>query len=104
MSIDLTNLSLQELKALHKQVGREIDGYAERKKREAMAELENVARSHGFSLDELTGAKTSRKRAPAQAKFANPEDGSQTWTGRGRKPRWVEAALKSGKSMGDLAI
>ena len=58
----------------------------------------------GFSLDEIVGAKVARKRAPAKAKYANPANRAETWTGRGRKPRWVEAALKSGKSLDDLAI
>ena len=30
------------------------------------------------------------------AKYANPDDLSETWTGRGRKPRWLTAKLKAG--------
>ncbi len=104
MAIDLSDLSLKELKALHAQVAREIDGYVERKKREAVKELEDVAKSLGYSLDELVSAKTVRKRAPAKPKYANPANKSETWTGRGRRPRWVDAALKSGKTLDDLAI
>ncbi|WP_333829671.1 H-NS histone family protein, partial [Pararhodobacter sp.] len=33
-----------------------------------------------------------------------PADTSQTWTGRGRQPRWVVAALADGKTLDDLAI
>ncbi|HQU68880.1 MAG TPA: H-NS histone family protein [Albidovulum sp.] len=104
MSTALENMSLKELKALHAQVGRLIDGYEDRRKQEALRELEEKARALGFSLDEIVGAKVARKRAPAKAKYANPANRSDTWTGRGRKPRWVEAALKSGKSLADLAI
>jgi DNA-binding protein H-NS len=104
MAIDLGNMSLKELKALHTQVAREIEGFVERKKREAVKELEGVAKSLGYSLDELVSAKPTRKRAPAKPKYANPANKSDTWTGRGRRPRWVEAALKSGKSLDDLAI
>ncbi len=104
MSVALENMSLKELKALHAQVGRLIDGYEDRRKQEALRELEEKARALGFSLDEIVGAKVARKRAPAKAKYANPANRSDTWTGRGRKPRWAEAALKSGKSLADLAI
>lgn len=45
--------------------------------------------------------KTRKKVAP---KYANPEDKSMKWTGRGRQPLWVVAALKSGKTMDDLKI
>ena len=37
-------------------------------------------------------------------KYANPEDPSQTWAGRGRKPNWLVAKLKKGANMADFAI
>jgi DNA-binding protein H-NS len=104
MTIDLNNMSLKELKDLHGRVGKAISGFADRRKKEALAELEEVARAKGFTLAELTGAVTVRKRAPAVAKYANPADASETWSGRGRKPRWFAAALKAGKKPSDLAI
>ncbi len=104
MPIDLEKMSLKELKALQVQVTRHIADFEERRKREARKELEDRARDLGFSLEEIVGAKPSRKRAPVKAKYANPADRSETWSGRGRRPRWVEAALKSGKKLEDLEI
>jgi len=46
----------------------------------------------------------ARKRTPATAKYANPADASDTWSGRGRKPRWFEAALRDGRTPADMAI
>lgn len=104
MSIDLNNLSLKELKELQAQVAKAISSFEDRKKKEALAELEEKARQLGFSLAELTGTTLARKRAPATAKYANPADASDTWSGRGRKPRWFDAALKAGQRPEDLAI
>jgi DNA-binding protein H-NS len=104
MSIDLNNLSLKELKDLQAQVAKAISSFEDRKKKLALAELEEKARELGFSLAELTGGVVARKRAPATAKYANPADASDTWSGRGRKPRWFDAALKSGKRPEDLAV
>ena len=104
MSINLNTLSLKELKDLQSQVAKTIAGFEDRKKKEALAELEEKAREMGFSLAELTGAAVTRKRAPATAKYANPVDASETWSGRGRKPRWFDAALKSGTKSEDMAI
>lgn len=102
--MNLDTMSLKELKDLQTRVAREITGFEDRKKREALAELEEKARTLGFTLNELVAAAPARKRKPARAKYANPANAAETWTGRGRKPRWAEAALKSGKSLDDLLI
>ena len=104
MDIDVNTLSLKDLRSLQSQVGKAIANYEERKKKEALAELEEKAKEFGFSLAELTGGVVARKRSPAVAKYANPSDNSETWSGRGRKPRGFAAALASGKSPDDLAI
>jgi DNA-binding protein H-NS len=104
LTVDLDRLSLKELKSLQSQVTASIASFEERKKKEAVAELEEKARSLGFSLNELLSVAKSRKLAPGKPKYANPANRTETWTGRGRKPRWVEAALKAGKSLDDLAI
>lgn len=104
MTISLDTYSLKELKDLQSQVAKAIAGFEDRRKRQALAELEEKARAMGFSLAELTGTATVRKRAPAVPKYANPANKSDTWSGRGRKPRWFAAALKAGKKPDDMSI
>lgn len=104
MDINLNELSLKELKDMQSQVAKAIATFEDRKKKEALSELEEKARSLGFSLAELTGSMPSRKRAPATAKYGNPANPANTWSGRGRKPRWFEAALNAGKTPEDLSI
>ncbi|NCU19161.1 H-NS histone family protein [Candidatus Falkowbacteria bacterium] len=101
---DLDTLSLNELKALRARVDRAIATFEDRKMKEALAELEEAARKMGYNLAELTAIVSGKKRKPAAAKYANPANPSETWTGRGRKPRWMAAALAEGKSLDDLAI
>lgn len=102
--MDLNVLSLKELKKLQGDVEKAIATYEERLKKEALAEVEAKARAMGFTLAELMGNSSSKKRPSVAPKYANPADTSETWTGRGRKPKWVEAALSAGKSLDDLAI
>jgi DNA-binding protein H-NS len=104
MDINLHDLSLKELKELQSQVAKAVSSFEDRSKKAALAELEEMARAKGFTLAELTGGTVVRKRTPAVAKYANPADASDTWSGRGRKPRWFEAALKAGKRPEDFAI
>ena len=49
------------------------------------------------------GKKSSAGRAVAP-KYRNPENPSETWAGRGLKPRWLAAAMKSGKSLDDSQL
>jgi DNA-binding protein H-NS len=102
--IDLETLSLKELKQLQKDVESAITEFKDRERRKALAEVEAFARERGLSPADLAALTARRTRRPAAPKYANPADPSQTWTGRGRRPRWVDAALSSGKSLDDLAI
>jgi DNA-binding protein H-NS len=104
MNADLNALSLKELKDLQSQIARAIATFEDRKKREALAELEEKARAMGFSLSELTGVSSGRKRTPTVAKYRDPANPSRTWTGRGRKPGWFTEALKAGKKPESMAI
>lgn len=104
MSIDLNGLSLKDLKALQADVAKAIAGYAERQKREAMAELEAKAKEFGFTLTELLGNSAKKSKAAVKAKYAHPENPSLTWSGRGRQPQWFKDAIAAGKSPNDLAI
>ena len=61
-----------------------------------------IAQSVGMSVMELIGKE--KKVVKVAARYRNPADSSQVWTGRGRKPRWVEAALKAGAKLESFAI
>ncbi|HMS93678.1 MAG: H-NS histone family protein [Tabrizicola sp.] len=104
MGIDLNSLSMKELKDLQAKVAKAIADFEDRRKRDALAELEEKAKAMGFSLAELTGTAKSRKRSPSVPKFANPADKTDTWSGRGRKPRWFSEALAKGKKPESMAI
>ena len=104
MSLDLNSLSVKELRDLQVQVVRAIATFEDRARKAAASALEDLAKAHGFNLSDFTGVSTLKKRAPAGAKYANPADRSQTWSGRGRKPHWYIAAIAGGKSPEDLSV
>lgn len=101
--IDLESFSLKELKQLQKDVTAAIDNFKDRERQKAIAEVEAFARERGLSPADLK-ALLGRSRKGLPAKYANPADPTQTWSGRGRRPRWVEAALADGKSLDDMKI
>lgn len=101
---DLSKLSLDELKTLKKDVEAAISGFAEKKRAEAMKAIEAVAKDHGMSVDEILGSKGKKRKSKAPAKFANPDNPTETWSGRGRQPTWYKVAVESGKAPESMAI
>ncbi|MGV6812991.1 MAG: H-NS histone family protein [Brevirhabdus sp.] len=105
---DIKSLSLAELKSLEKKVAKAIATHEVRQKKAALQALEAKAKEMGYSLSELTGAEPApvkkRTAKAGVAKYKNPMDAKQTWTGKGRRPQWVLDALEAGKSMDDLAV
>ncbi|MBL4627054.1 MAG: H-NS histone family protein [Roseicyclus sp.] len=105
MAKSLDEMSFEELQSHQRDVEATIKGYEKTRRADCLAELRAVAKKHGFALDEFTGGKTTGKSGPkGVAKYVNPADGNQTWTGRGRQPNWIKAAMASGKTLDDFAI
>lgn len=107
MDIDLDAMSRQELNKLRSDVEKALATVADRERRAALEAAEKAAAAHGFSLSQLTGVSMPKARAgksASPAKYRNPENATQTWSGRGRRPEWVNAALAAGKGLPDLAV
>jgi DNA-binding protein H-NS len=78
---------------------RKADERAEVKRK--IAELANES---GFEVTELFGGKRGGRKAASDAKYRNPKDASQTWTGRGRKPNWLVEALGQGAKLESFEV
>ena len=103
--MDLNDLSLKELKDLQDKVAIAIFDFEKRKKAETLVELKALAQSKGFSFDELLDSgKANKKKTPVAAKYADPANPDNTWSGRGRKPKWLAAALENGASIENFAL
>lgn len=102
--MDLDKLTIQELKALKRDVNNAIEGFESNRRRQALEDVKAAASKHGFNLAELMGSPLPRTKNTAPPKYANPADPAETWSGRGRKPQWVKNALDAGKSLDSLAI
>ncbi|TMM51613.1 H-NS family nucleoid-associated regulatory protein [Sulfitobacter sabulilitoris] len=112
MMADLKSMSRKELEKLLFDTKKALAAAQARDRRDARKAAEKAAAEFGFSLAELEGgekpAKSAKKAKPAKpkskAKFANPADASQTWTGKGRQPNWYRDAVAKGVAPEDMAI
>jgi DNA-binding protein H-NS len=100
----INQLSLKELVALDEKIQKALVIARVRARSEVKQRIAEMASQHGFSLNELFDGKAAGKNHGGVARYENPADRSQTWTGRGRKPNWVIAGLKKGASLEDFAI
>lgn len=112
---DYENMSRRELLELRARIDRAIAAVAERDRRNALKAAEAAAREYGYALEELLeSAGTMRRRSrgggaaavnpagQATPRYRNPDNPSQTWSGRGRRPRWVREAEAKGLTLEDL--
>lgn len=103
---DLSTYSLSKLRALEVQVIDELKTRHYLSVSKAREQILHIAQSAGISVKELMSGKSAprAKSAPAGAKYRNPDDASQEWSGRGRQPNWIKAWTASGKSIEDTKI
>lgn len=103
--MNLDKMSLTDLVELERKVKAAISSARERERIEIKTKVEELLRNSGFSLDELfTRGRGGGKGKVVAPKFANPDNPSETWTGRGRKPNWLVACLNKGASVEDFAL
>jgi DNA-binding protein H-NS len=109
--LDLDNLSDDQLQALRERVNAKIDERLQNR----IAEVRTFARQAGYELSltkiaerlqERSAPRRSagRSRSPVLPKYRNPANPSETWSGRGRKPTWLEQQLTAGRQLSEFVI
>ncbi len=116
MPIDLTPLSVRELDALIRAARARHTTLTERPPAAQVRRLLAAqARTAGYTIEEIFGTdaamvppepkgRAKRKRGKVEPKYRDPENRRNTWTGRGRMPRWLAAKTKHGRSVADFLI
>jgi DNA-binding protein H-NS len=104
--MDLSKLSLVQLQELQQQIPSEIKRREAEEKANVLNELRAFAKSRGFAIEDLLGKETKVKVAgnKVKVKYRHPGNVELEWTGRGRKPKWVEAWLAEGKALEGLLV
>lgn len=110
MAADLDNLTIAELEQLIADAQARIEKKREEAVAQARADIERIAASTGYSLQDLLGmgkprprSSSGRGRTVAQ-KYRNPRDPSQSWSGRGKRPRWLQEELEQGGKLENFLV
>jgi|SRR6516225_2985989 DNA-binding protein H-NS len=94
----LAKMSVAALVDLRRQIDRllaEKQGAQRTALRQRMSAL---AKKHGYDVRDIVAGRRMGKPGGAAAKYRDPRNPDNTWSGRGRPPRWMAAALKGGKA------
>jgi len=109
--MDLSNLSLGDLRNLQDQVKQEMKKREQQEVQKAREQIIAIAQSVGLPLKDLISANARAAKGEKGAstgtvavRFRNPDNASQQWTGRGRQPKWVKEWVEGGKSIDNLRV
>ncbi len=101
--LNLHEWLVPELQTLAKDIEAEIKRRSEEDRKQVLVQMKELAAGVGMSLEDVL-TYSSTKKPKGDPKYQNPDDPKQTWTGRGKRPSWIKAALEQGKSLDDLRI
>jgi DNA-binding protein H-NS len=109
--LDIRSMSTVELWTLREEVGGVLSERILAEKRgleERLARLDRVladkARSAHAGTKTGQSRRPRRKYPPVLPKYQNPNDPKETWSGRGKQPRWLVSQINAGKKMSDFLI
>jgi DNA-binding protein H-NS len=98
--MNLKSMSLDRLTSLRDKVEAALRGRVLDERKTLQSELAKLSR-----FDRSAGGKLVTRRGGAVApKYRNPDNPSETWAGRGLMPRWLTAAMKTGKRLEYFSI
>ncbi|MGY5391766.1 MULTISPECIES: H-NS histone family protein [Acinetobacter] len=108
MMPDISNLSVEELKRLQVEAEALIVSKKDQAIEDAYTQIMDVADKVGLSIEQILefGATKRKKstRKSVEPRYRNKSDASETWTGRGKQPRWLVAELEKGAKLEDFLI
>lgn len=96
----LNSLSLDELWILHQQVAASLTQKMLLQKARLEERLQKIELAeHAVRVDNKR-----RPYPPVRPKYRNPKNPAETWSGRGRLPRWLRPQLRGGRKLDDFLI
>ena len=98
-SKNIENMSYAELTAMQTRIERAKIEKQSAERAALKQKMADLAKEHGFGMRELFDGRMGKgKRGKVAVKYRDPSNSANTWTGRGRMPRWMTAATKGGKA------
>jgi DNA-binding protein H-NS len=108
---NLDAMSIDDMWQLHEEISKVLSVRLTTEKRELEKRLAQLRRENEMRRSEPADAQSAkgptrerRKYPRVSPKYRNPKEPSETWSGRGKQPRWLAAALKTGHTIEEFVI
>jgi len=95
--------SYKELVAQAEKLMRQAEAARKAEIATAVAEIKAKMAEYAITLADLGGGKAAKSRKTVAAKYRNPAN-NETWSGRGRVPRWLVALEGAGRKREEFAV
>ena len=101
-------LAFEELLDKKRNLDLEILGRHDKEIEALKLKVTIVAEALGVSVAELFGikgeAEPRRRKRTTRAKYRDPENAENAWTGKGKPPKWLQEKLDKGASKEDFLV
>ncbi len=109
MAVDIKSLNHSQLNDLISKAQLRQQELRKEKVSKLRDKIQALIKAEGFTFEDVfgharAGKGVRRSGGTVAPKYRNPANPEQTWSGRGKRPRWFNDALKAGKKEKDLAI
>jgi DNA-binding protein H-NS len=94
----LENMSLAELTKMQANIERMKMDKLNAERAVVREKIMSIVKEHRFDIQELVGRKSGGRGSRGKVAVKYRDNAGNTWTGRGRMPRWMVAATKGGKA------
>ncbi|MFT4021526.1 MAG: H-NS histone family protein [Acinetobacter sp.] len=105
---DISNLSVEELKRLQREAEVLIASKKEQAIQDAYNKVNQIAADLDLTVEQLLEFGTQKRknttRKTVEPRYRNKNNPQDTWTGRGKQPRWLVAELDKGANLEDFLI
>jgi DNA-binding protein H-NS len=108
--VNLDAMSIDEMWQLHEEISQILTVRLASEKRELEKRLAQLRYEKEMPSAELADVQSEnvvgerRKYPRVFPKYQNPNEPSETWSGRGKQPRWLASALKTGRKIEEFVI
>ena len=96
-SDSLDKMSYSELSDMELRIARLKAEKQDTERATLRQKVTDLVKQHGYDIRDLLGRK-GRGKGTVAPKYRDPKNPENTWTGRGRIPRWMATATKGNKA------